>query len=70
MLSETRETIVTQLQHALEARVEIERAVGVVMALENLDASAAFERLRRVARASRQRVREVSRQVVEYRKID
>jgi GAF domain-containing protein len=70
VLSETRETIVTQLQHALEARVEIERAVGVVMALENLDASAAFERLRRVARASRQRVREVSRQVVEYRKID
>lgn len=70
IVSESREAVVTQLQHALEARVEIERAVGVVMATENVDAATAFERLRRVARSTRRPVREVAREVVHFRRLD
>lgn len=70
IVSESREALVTQLQHALEARVEIERAVGIVMATENVDAAAAFERLRRVARSSRRPVRDIACEVARLRRLD
>src|SRR5689334_20583602 len=48
--------IVDQLQYALENRVAIERAIGMLMARHDLDAVTAFARLRRAARSSRQTV--------------
>jgi ANTAR domain-containing protein/GAF domain-containing protein len=56
--------VVTQLQHALENRVAIERAVGILMEREKLDAVAAFDRLRRVARAERRKVADVAEAIL------
>lgn len=69
LVSERNEIIVTQLQEALRARVEIERAIGIVMALEQLDAVEAFERVRRVARSSRRPVREIACDIIKHKKI-
>jgi GAF domain-containing protein len=52
-----------QLQAALEHRWLIEQAKGVVMGREHLDAQAAFERLRGVARSSTRRLADVAREV-------
>lgn len=55
------------MQEALRARVAIERAVGVV--IEDLDAEAAFERIRRAARSTRRPVRAVAAQITTYKKL-
>jgi AmiR/NasT family two-component response regulator len=55
-----REQTVQQLQHALDHRVTIERAVGMLMERERLDAVTAFGRLRTAARSSRRRVADVA----------
>jgi AmiR/NasT family two-component response regulator len=52
-----------QLQAALEHRWLIEQAKGVVMGREHVDAQAAFERLRGVARSSTRRLADVARDV-------
>jgi GAF domain-containing protein len=52
-----------QLQAALEHRWLIEQAKGVLMGRENLDAQAAFERLRGAARSSTRRLADVARDV-------
>jgi GAF domain-containing protein len=52
-----------QLQAALEHRWLIEQAKGVVMGREQLDAQAAFERLRGVARSSTRRLADVAKDV-------
>jgi AmiR/NasT family two-component response regulator len=52
-----------QLQAALEHRWLIEQAKGVLMNRENLDAQAAFERLRGAARSSTRRLADVARDV-------
>jgi GAF domain-containing protein len=52
--------LVTQLQEALDRRVVIERAVGVLMARRGLDAVAAFNALRSAARSSRRTVADVA----------
>jgi hypothetical protein len=52
-----------QLQAALEHRWLIEQAKGVVMGREELDAQAAFERLRGAARSSTRRLADVARDV-------
>jgi len=52
-----------QLQAALEHRWLIEQAKGVIMGREQLDAQAAFERLRRAARSSTRRLADVARDV-------
>ena len=44
--------IVEQLQHALDQRVSIERAIGYLMGRDGVDARSAFDRLRRTARCS------------------
>jgi GAF domain-containing protein len=60
LLAEDREQIVEQLRYALEHRVTIERAVGVIMARRGVDAIAAFNVLRNEARAKRQKVAELA----------
>ena len=52
-----------QLQAALEHRWLIEQAKGVVMGREQIDAQAAFERLRGAARSSTRRLADVARDV-------
>src|SRR5215217_1982445 len=52
-----------QLQAALEHRWLIEQAKGVIMGREELDAQAAFERLRRAARNSTRRLADVAKDV-------
>ena len=69
LASQRNERVVAQLQQALETRVEIERAVGILMALEEISATSAFERIRRSARASRRSVHEIAKEVVTYRKL-
>jgi hypothetical protein len=62
--SESRAQVIAQLDHALHHRVTIEQAKGILMAREGLDPAAAFDRLRRAARATRRRVGEVAAEVV------
>ena len=57
--------LATQLQTALDSRVLIEQAKGVLMASEKLDAQTAFNRLRRQARDTRRPVPEVAREVID-----
>jgi len=52
-----------QLQAALEHRWLIEQAKGIIMGREELDAQAAFERLRRAARNSTRRLADVAKDV-------
>ena len=58
------ERIVAQLQEALDRRVVIERAVGLLMARLDTDAVGAFGSLRRAARSSRRRVADVAEDVL------
>lgn len=69
VFSERQEALIAQLQRALEARVVVERAVGVLMAVEETNAADAFERIRRSARSARRSVREVANDVIEWRKL-
>ncbi|MBA3655358.1 MAG: GAF and ANTAR domain-containing protein [Actinobacteria bacterium] len=69
MVADGQGDVVAQLQRALEARVMIERAVGVLIAVEGLDAPSAFERLRRAARSSRTRAADVAARVVAERRL-
>ena len=62
--SETRARVIAQLEHALQHRVTIEQAKGILMEREGLDPAAAFDRLRKAARAARRRVGEVAAEVV------
>jgi GAF domain-containing protein len=56
LLAAASEQIVEQLRYALEHRITIERAVGVVMAQRGVDAITAFNALRGDARARREKV--------------
>jgi GAF domain-containing protein len=64
VLARQRHTIVAQLTEALENRVTIERAVGVLMARKGLDPTGAFNQLRQAARSSRRRVKDVAAEVL------
>lgn len=59
------EVLNEQLQHALNSRVIIEQAKGVLTQKGNLSMDAAFDRLRSYARNHNLRLSEVARQVVE-----
>jgi hypothetical protein len=65
-----REAVVAQLQHALESRVVVERAVGFLMASGGGDARSAFERLRRAARSSRRQVSDLAARLLAGEPID
>ena len=54
----------TQLQHALDHRVLVEQAKGVLMERRGLDQQAAFDLLRSRARSTRRPLQEVAREVV------
>lgn len=69
VFSERQEELIGQLQRALEARVVVERAVGVLMAVDDIDATDAFEQIRRSARSARRSVREVATDVIEWHKL-
>ncbi|HZC99011.1 MAG TPA: GAF and ANTAR domain-containing protein [Actinomycetes bacterium] len=56
--------VAEQLKYALDHRVVIEQAKGVLMEREGLDQGAAFELLRHRARARRERVVDVARRIV------
>lgn len=60
LLAHQRGALADQLQHALDSRVVIERAVGFLMASGDLDAVTAFDQLRRRARSERRKVSEVA----------
>jgi PAS domain S-box-containing protein len=59
--------LAAQLQFALESRVLIEQAKGVLMERHGLDAQAAFTRLRRRARSSSRKLPEVAREIIDDR---
>ncbi|GAC1332709.1 MAG: hypothetical protein NVSMB13_21450 [Mycobacteriales bacterium] len=55
---------VTQLEHALAARVLVEQAIGVLAERQHRPPREAFERLRRVARSRGRKVHDLAREVV------
>jgi GAF domain-containing protein len=59
-----REELAEQLQHALNHRVVIERAVGVIMGRDGTDAVTAFNKLRDVARSSERKVSDVANELL------
>ena len=70
LLAERRSEVVEQLEGALERRVTIDRAVGVIMGTEGLGPTEAFARLRRVARDRRIRAAELAQEVLEHGRLD
>jgi len=68
VLAQQRNAVVDQLNRALQSRVTIERAIGVVMATSDLDPVRAFDELRRRARAQRRRVAELAEEVLTARR--
>lgn len=58
------QTLSEQLQHALDARVVIEQAKGMLAGQFGVTPSAAYERLRAYTRQHRLRIREVARRIV------
>ncbi len=54
-----------QLQHALDSRVVIEQAKGILSHVHNIDMDAAFQQLRQRARSNQQKLSDVARQVIE-----
>jgi hypothetical protein len=55
---------VTQLEHALAARVVVEQAIGVLTERQGSTPRDAFERLRKVARSRGRKVHDLAREVV------
>ena len=55
---------VTQLEHALAARVVVEQAIGVLTERQRRSPRDAFERLRKVARSRGRKVHDLAREVV------
>jgi GAF domain-containing protein len=64
-VSSSRETLASQLQAALNSRVIIEQAKGILAERDGVDMGTAFERLRRAARSSNRRLADLARDVVE-----
>jgi GAF domain-containing protein len=64
LLAQSHESVIEQLRHALETRVVIERAVGVLMSQQRVEAAAAFQQLRATARAERRKVAELAAEVL------
>ena len=56
--------LVAQLQYALDNRLVIERAVGLLMGRDGLDQPEAFNRLRQAARSAGRKVGDVARELL------
>ena len=67
MRAREQERLAAQLQHALEARVLIEQAKGILMERHGIDSEQAYERLRHRARGERRRVAAVAREIITER---
>ncbi len=63
--AEVNDVTVRQLQRALDHRVVIEQAKGILMERHAIDAQTAFERLRRRARSRQEPLADLARRVVE-----
>ena len=59
--------LVTQLQGALDSRILIEQAKGVLMARDGLSDREAFDRLRRQARSRSSTINDVAREIIANR---
>jgi hypothetical protein len=59
--------LVTQLQGALDSRILVEQAKGVLMERDGLSDLEAFDRLRREARSRSSTINEVAREVIASR---
>ena len=64
-LHEDRGRLAEQLQHALDSRVVIEQAKGILAERHGIDMRAAFDRLRQHARTNQRAVRDVASDVVD-----
>jgi GAF domain-containing protein len=64
LLTERHDRVVGQLQFALDSRVTIERAIGLLMGRDGVDGVTAFNELRRAARSSRRRVKAVAEELL------
>ena len=58
---------VAQLEHALESRIVIEQAKGILAERFGLDVQEAFDLLRRSARSNRTKIHDLARRVVDSR---
>lgn len=58
-------TLVTQLQGALNSRIVIEQAKGVLAARHNIDVASAFSEIRSTARREQRPVRSVAKDIVQ-----
>jgi GAF domain-containing protein len=65
LLSDRQSNVVEQLEHALQHRVTIERAVGIIMEREQLDAVSAFNTLRDRSRSQRRKVADVAQEMLD-----
>jgi GAF domain-containing protein len=65
LLTERQSNVVEQLEFALENRVTIERAVGVLMARHNVEPVGAFNLLRNQARSQRRKVAALAQDVLD-----
>jgi GAF domain-containing protein len=63
--AEVNDAVVGQLQRALDQRVLIEQAKGILMERHGIDAQTAFERLRRHARSRQERLSALARRLIE-----
>jgi GAF domain-containing protein len=70
LLAHEHSEVASQLQHALDSRVQIERAVGLLMGRERLGAVDAFDKLRREARGRRVKVVLVAEELLEQAAAD
>jgi GAF domain-containing protein len=64
LLNLQHDRVVGQLQFALDSRVTIERAIGLLMGRDGIDGATAFNELRKAARNSRRRVSVVAEEVL------
>jgi GAF domain-containing protein len=60
-----REALAQQLQHALDHRVVTERAVGVIMGRDRIDAVTAYNQLRDHARSTERKVADVAAELLD-----
>jgi AmiR/NasT family two-component response regulator len=63
-VAEARGRLADQLQVALDHRILIEQAKGVLMGRDHIDSATAFERLRAQARSSGRKVAEIARELL------